>query len=245
MPPARLAGAAESLQRAGETDTSINDPQLSDRGRILQHYRLPPHRHAGHFRERLFVVNMNPALSVVIWDGGGVRLWLGFIYLLPWDLITDSQEGLACPSADLGPPAGPACPNGWVGFRGKCYYFSEDEGNWTSSQTHCSAFNTSLAGIDTRQDMDFMVRYKGTFDYWIGLRRDLGQPWKWANGTEFNNLFLIGGGGDDCAYLNQGEVSSSQCTDTRFWICSKPDVFTEARQIAVEEAGSLSGLEKL
>uniref|UniRef100_A0A8C8S7M2 C-type lectin domain-containing protein n=1 Tax=Pelusios castaneus TaxID=367368 RepID=A0A8C8S7M2_9SAUR len=150
-----------------------------------------------------------------------------------------------CPSADLGPPAGPACPNGWVGFRGKCYYFSEDEGNWTSSQTHCSAFNTSLAGIDTRQDMDFMVRYKGTFDYWIGLRRDLGQPWKWANGTEFNNLFLIGGGGDDCAYLNQGEVSSSQCTDTRFWICSKPDVFTEARQIAVEEAGSLSGLEKL
>uniref|UniRef100_A0A8C8RG48 C-type lectin domain-containing protein n=1 Tax=Pelusios castaneus TaxID=367368 RepID=A0A8C8RG48_9SAUR len=150
-----------------------------------------------------------------------------------------------CPSADLGPPAGPTCPNGWVGFRGKCYYFSEDEGNWTSSQTHCSALNTSLAGIDTWQDMGFMVRHKGTFDHWIGLRRDLGQPWKWANGTEFNNLFPIEGGGGDCAYLNRGEVSSSQCTGIRFWICSKPDVFTEAKQTAGEEAGSPSGLQKL
>uniref|UniRef100_A0A8C8RFP2 C-type lectin domain-containing protein n=1 Tax=Pelusios castaneus TaxID=367368 RepID=A0A8C8RFP2_9SAUR len=83
------------------------------------------------------------------------------------------------PSADLGPPAGPTCPDGWVGFQGKCYYFSEDEGNWTSSQTHCSALNASLAGIDTQQDM-----VRGTFDHWIGLRRDLGLPWKWANGFE-------------------------------------------------------------
>uniref|UniRef100_A0A8C8VFQ6 C-type lectin domain-containing protein n=1 Tax=Pelusios castaneus TaxID=367368 RepID=A0A8C8VFQ6_9SAUR len=185
---------------------------------------------------------MNPAPSVVIWDGGAVRLWLGFIYLLPWDLITGSREGLALHPC---PPAGPTCPDGWVGFQGKCYYFSEDEGNWTSSQTHCSALNASLAGIDTQQDMGFMVRHKGTFDHWIGLRRDLGLPWKWANGTEFNNLFPIGGGGGDCAYLNQDELSSSQCTGIRFWICSKPDVFTAARQTAVEQAGSPSGLQKL
>uniref|UniRef100_A0A8C8SRF8 C-type lectin domain-containing protein n=1 Tax=Pelusios castaneus TaxID=367368 RepID=A0A8C8SRF8_9SAUR len=93
------------------------------------------------------------------------------------------------PSADLGPPAGPACPDSWVGYRGKCYHFSEDEGNWTYSQTHCSALNTSLAEIDSQQDMDFMVRYKGRFEHWIGLRRDPGQPWKWTNGTEFNNWF--------------------------------------------------------
>uniref|UniRef100_A0A8C8SU68 C-type lectin domain-containing protein n=1 Tax=Pelusios castaneus TaxID=367368 RepID=A0A8C8SU68_9SAUR len=90
------------------------------------------------------------------------------------------------PSADLGPPAGPACPDSWVGYRGKCYHFSEDEGNWTYSQTHCSALNTSLAEIDSQQDM---VRDVGRFEHWIGLRRDPGQPWKWTNGTEFNNCF--------------------------------------------------------
>uniref|UniRef100_A0A8C8RPR8 C-type lectin domain-containing protein n=1 Tax=Pelusios castaneus TaxID=367368 RepID=A0A8C8RPR8_9SAUR len=120
--------------------------------------------------------------------------------------------------ADLGPPAGPACPDVWVGYRGKCYYFSEDQGDWASSQNNCSALNASLAGIDNQQDMDFMVRHKSKSDHWIGLRRDPGQPWKWVNGTEFNNLFRIGGGGD-CAYLNdQSGVSSLRCTSKRYWI---------------------------
>uniref|UniRef100_A0A8C8RZP3 C-type lectin domain-containing protein n=1 Tax=Pelusios castaneus TaxID=367368 RepID=A0A8C8RZP3_9SAUR len=154
-------------------------------------------------------------------------------YYGPYDLALPVVIHLP-PSADLCPPAGPACPDGWVGHRGKCYYFSEGEGNWTYSQTHCSALNASLAGIDTQQDLDFMVRFKGRFDHWIGLRRDPGQPWKWANGTEFNNWFQIGGEGD-CAYLNNqnnARVSSSQCTGVRFWICSKPYVFTKGKQTA-------------
>uniref|UniRef100_A0A8C8S7L0 C-type lectin domain-containing protein n=1 Tax=Pelusios castaneus TaxID=367368 RepID=A0A8C8S7L0_9SAUR len=68
-----------------------------------------------------------------------------------------------------------------------------------------------------------MVPYKCRFDHWIGLRRDPGQPWKWANGTEYNNWFLIRGG--DCAYLNDEKgVSSSRCSTERRWICSKPEV---------------------
>ncbi|XP_044839586.1 C-type lectin domain family 2 member D-like [Mauremys mutica] len=138
------------------------------------------------------------------------------------------------PSADLSPPVGPTCPDGWVGYRGKCYYFSEVEGNWNYSQSHCSSLSASLAGIDSEQNLDFLLRYKGNPDHWIGLRRDPGQPWKWANGTEFNNLFPIGGGGD-CAYLNDKyKVSSSQCTSERYWICTKPDAFTQAKEAAAE-----------
>ncbi|XP_065420336.1 C-type lectin domain family 2 member D-like [Chrysemys picta bellii] len=129
---------------------------------------------------------------------------------------------------------GPACPHDWIGYQGKCYYFSEAEGNWNHSQTHCSSLGTSLAGIDTLQDLDFMLRCKGKFDHWIGLRRDPGQPWKWANGTEFNNLFLIGGRGD-CAYLNDlGGASSLPCTSERHWICTKPSAFTEAKEAAAK-----------
>uniref|UniRef100_A0A8C4W2F3 C-type lectin domain-containing protein n=1 Tax=Gopherus evgoodei TaxID=1825980 RepID=A0A8C4W2F3_9SAUR len=113
-------------------------------------------------------------------------------------------------STALGPWC-PMCPDGWIRYRGKCYYFSEAKGNWTNSQKHCSSLGTSLAVIDTWQDLDFMLRYKGKFDHWIGLQRDLGQSWKWANGTEFNNLFPITADGD-CAYLTENSVSSLRCT---------------------------------
>uniref|UniRef100_A0A8C3I1L4 C-type lectin domain-containing protein n=1 Tax=Chrysemys picta bellii TaxID=8478 RepID=A0A8C3I1L4_CHRPI len=42
-----------------------------------------------------------------------------------------------------------ACPDGWVGYQGNCYYFSETEGNWNNSQSHCSSLNASLASIDS------------------------------------------------------------------------------------------------
>ncbi|CAM4557512.1 unnamed protein product, partial [Lepidochelys kempii] len=91
-------------------------------------------------------------------------------------------------SADLCPPASPSCPDGWMGYRGKCYYFSETEGSWTDSRSRCSAPGASLAGIDSEQETAFLLRHKGVYDHWIGLWREQGQPWKWANGTKFNHL---------------------------------------------------------
>ncbi|XP_067386272.1 C-type lectin domain family 2 member D-like [Emydura macquarii macquarii] len=116
-----------------------------------------------------------------------------------------------------------ACPGGdWLAFQGKCYYFSEAEGNWTSSQNHCSSLGASLAGIDTQQEMDFMLRDRGPRDHWIGLRNETGPHWRWVNGTEFNNWFHIGGGGQ-CVYLKEADtISSSRCSLERHWICSKP-----------------------
>ncbi|KAK7797541.1 hypothetical protein U0070_000973, partial [Myodes glareolus] len=29
------------------------------------------------------------------------------------------------------------CPENWIGFGSKCFYFSEYTSNWTSSQTSC------------------------------------------------------------------------------------------------------------
>ncbi|KAH1182786.1 C-type lectin domain family 2 member D-like [Mauremys mutica] len=124
-------------------------------------------------------------------------------------------------SANLCSPAGHACTDGWMGYRGKCYYFSETEGNWTYIERLCSSFGASLAGIDSEQELMFLLRHKDAHDHWIGLRREQGQPWKWTNGTEFNHLFVIRGGGD-CAYLNDEKgVSSSRCYMERRWICSK------------------------
>ncbi|CAM4557530.1 unnamed protein product [Lepidochelys kempii] len=94
-------------------------------------------------------------------------------------------------SADLCPPAGPSCPDGWMGYRGKCYYFSETEGSWTDSRSRCCAPGASLAGIDSEQEMAFLLCHKGVQDHWIGLRREQGQPWKWTNSTKFNHLSVL------------------------------------------------------
>ncbi|XP_065420334.1 C-type lectin domain family 2 member E-like isoform X2 [Chrysemys picta bellii] len=83
--------------------------------------------------------------------------------------------------------AGPGCPDGWIGYRGKCYYFSETEGNWNHSQSQCSSLNASLAGIDSEQEKNFLLRYKSFLDRWVGLQREPGQAWMWPNGTEFDN----------------------------------------------------------
>ncbi|XP_053155271.1 C-type lectin domain family 2 member B-like [Hemicordylus capensis] len=113
------------------------------------------------------------------------------------------------------------CPNGWIGYQGKCYYFSVTEGDWMASKTNCSSFNASLSVIDSQEEMDFMRRYKGVADHWVGLQRDLeGEPWKWINGTSFNNWFEIRGGGE-CAYMNHKTIASSSCTREEPWICSK------------------------
>uniref|UniRef100_K7FGC6 C-type lectin domain family 2 member D-like n=1 Tax=Pelodiscus sinensis TaxID=13735 RepID=K7FGC6_PELSI len=123
-----------------------------------------------------------------------------------------------------------------VSYQGKCFYFSEGEGNWTYSRSRCSALGASLAGIDTLKEKDFLLRHEGERGYWIGLRRDLGQSWKWANGTEFNNQFEIRGDGD-CAYVNKNGISSWRCTSEGHWMCSKSDALTAAKE--TPEGGGL------
>ncbi|XP_049649044.1 C-type lectin domain family 2 member B-like isoform X3 [Accipiter gentilis] len=113
------------------------------------------------------------------------------------------------------------CPFDWIGYRGKCYYFSEAEGNWTSSQDNCSALGASLAMLDSMEDLSFVIRYKGISEHWIGLsREDEEQPWRWVNHSHLSRLFRIHGGGL-CAYLNNNGLSSSRCSTERSWVCNK------------------------
>ncbi|CAM4561403.1 C-type lectin domain family 2 member D-like [Lepidochelys kempii] len=128
----------------------------------------------------------------------------------------------------------PCCPDGWVGYQGKCYYFSEAEGNWESSQHHCSSLGASLVEIDTLQDLVFLMRYKGRTYYWIGLRREESQPWRWMNGTEFNSMFEVKGGGS-CAYLNDVAVISSRCQTEKNWVCSKPSLHLKKGLTGMEQ----------
>ncbi|XP_039374614.1 C-type lectin domain family 2 member D-like isoform X1 [Mauremys reevesii] len=131
------------------------------------------------------------------------------------------------------PPAASCCPDGWIRIQGKCYYFSKAEENWTYSQNFCSSHGASLAEIESPQELGSLLPYKGRLDHWIGLRKDTGQVWKWADGTEFDHWFQIHGGAD-CAQLDEDfTVVTSSCSTPRKWICSKPDTPGKGEEGAV------------
>ncbi|XP_060022910.1 C-type lectin domain family 2 member D [Lagenorhynchus albirostris] len=113
------------------------------------------------------------------------------------------------------------CPKEWIGFGNKCFYFSEDARNWTFSQTFCTSLKAGLGQFETEEELNFLKRYKGPSDHWIGLRRESSHHvWKWTDRTEYNASFVIKGVGE-CAYLNDIGLSSARSYTDRNWICSK------------------------
>uniref|UniRef100_A0A8V0XMS3 C-type lectin domain-containing protein n=1 Tax=Gallus gallus TaxID=9031 RepID=A0A8V0XMS3_CHICK len=134
------------------------------------------------------------------------------------------------PSCSPRPPFSHVCPNAWVGFQGKCYYFSDTESDWNSSREHCHRLGASLATIETEEEMEFMLQYQGPEDHWIGLHRAEGaEHWTWADGSAFSNWFELRGGGR-CAYLNGDRISSALCHNEKFWVCSTADSYVRWRK---------------
>uniref|UniRef100_A0A8C3W3Y0 C-type lectin domain-containing protein n=1 Tax=Catagonus wagneri TaxID=51154 RepID=A0A8C3W3Y0_9CETA len=131
---------------------------------------------------------------------------------LAWELINRQEYVLHV-----------TCPKGWIGFGNKCFYFSEDSKNWTVSQMFCVSLEANLARFETEEELNFLKRYKGPSDHWIGLSRESPyHVWKWMDNTEYNASFVIRGVGE-CAYLNDIGVSSARIYTDRNWICSKPN----------------------
>ncbi|NXT55026.1 CLC4C protein, partial [Pluvianellus socialis] len=62
------------------------------------------------------------------------------------------------------------CPDGWVGYRGVCYYLSQEQGSWDWSQERCSSLGASLAVLRREWERLFW-HLKDNVDYWLGLRR--------------------------------------------------------------------------
>lgn len=50
------------------------------------------------------------------------------------------------------------CPDGWIGFGIKCFYFSQVQRNWTVSQDYCRAQASELARFDSLEEMVRMIR---------------------------------------------------------------------------------------
>nr|XP_056722982.1 C-type lectin domain family 2 member D-like [Euleptes europaea] len=134
---------------------------------------------------------------------------------------------------DVPAPCGPACPSGWIGYEGKCYFFSDGVKDWTAGHSFCASYGSSLAVIESEPEKAFLMRYMCSTDHWIGLRKDPGQTWKWADGTELNGTLVVRGEGGDCAFLNSVFAISSRCYIQRNWICSHHDAYARNKSSSI------------
>ncbi|XP_010126987.1 PREDICTED: C-type lectin domain family 2 member L-like, partial [Chlamydotis macqueenii] len=113
------------------------------------------------------------------------------------------------------------CPSGWIGFKKKCYFISEEEKNWTSSQTFCIKNQSQLVVFENQEEMTFIFKVAKLLkidDSWIGLCKK-GESFYWENDVALQvNLFQIRNH-SECVYLDAFTISTSACSLPRRWIC--------------------------
>nr|XP_038043870.1 C-type lectin domain family 2 member A-like isoform X3 [Anas platyrhynchos]XP_038043874.1 C-type lectin domain family 2 member A-like isoform X3 [Anas platyrhynchos] len=150
-------------------------------------------------------------------DGGEVAEDPGAVVMYLHEGATETTR--KCPSCPS--PILPTCSGNGIGFREKCFHFVENETNWNESQNVCLSLGAQLATIDSEEDLGFLLRYGRALHYWVGLHQEGSDPWRWCNGSLFNNRFDIQGNGQ-CAYIDLAGVSSDWCSQQKYLVCSHP-----------------------
>ncbi|XP_032623761.1 uncharacterized protein LOC116817589 isoform X1 [Chelonoidis abingdonii] len=112
------------------------------------------------------------------------------------------------------------CPEDWLYFKRKCYYLSEKEEDWDSSQSFCSLYEASLAVIENHQEMHFLTKRMHMQDSWIGLRKRE-EGFYWVNGIPLTTDMFHIQDHEECAYTDSSSISTSACSLPRHWICSR------------------------
>ncbi|XP_025718887.1 C-type lectin domain family 17, member A [Callorhinus ursinus] len=121
------------------------------------------------------------------------------------------------------------CPEGWLLFEGKCYYFSPTTKSWDEARKFCQENYSHLVIISSFAEQNFVAKAHGSPRvYWLGLNdREHEGDWKWLDGSpvtlsfwdpeEPNNIY-----DEDCASMNKGGTwNDLSCDKTTYWICER------------------------
>uniref|UniRef100_G1PBI7 C-type lectin domain containing 17A n=1 Tax=Myotis lucifugus TaxID=59463 RepID=G1PBI7_MYOLU len=121
------------------------------------------------------------------------------------------------------------CPEGWLPFQGKCYYFSPNTKSWDEARKFCQENYSHLVIISSIDEQNFVVKAHGSPRvHWLGLSdREHEGDWKWLDGSpvtlsfwepeEPNNL-----NDEDCVSMTkQGTWNDLSCNKATYWICER------------------------
>ncbi|KAI4585132.1 hypothetical protein MJG53_006666 [Ovis ammon polii x Ovis aries] len=76
------------------------------------------------------------------------------------------------------------CPEDWLLYGRKCYFFSEEPRDWNTGRQYCHSHEAALAVIQSQKELEFMFKFTRR-EPWIGLRR-VGDEFHWVNGDPFD-----------------------------------------------------------
>ncbi|XP_041854032.1 aggrecan core protein isoform X2 [Melanotaenia boesemani] len=75
------------------------------------------------------------------------------------------------------------CPEGWMEFRGSCYFHFEDRLTWSEAEQHCRELNSHLVSISSEEEQQFVNSNNQNYQ-WIGLNdKDVQNEFHWTDGT--------------------------------------------------------------
>uniref|UniRef100_A0A8C0T4D6 C-type lectin domain-containing protein n=1 Tax=Canis lupus familiaris TaxID=9615 RepID=A0A8C0T4D6_CANLF len=122
------------------------------------------------------------------------------------------------------------CPEKWLNFQRKCYYFGEEPKKWIQARFACSKLQGRLASIHSQEEQDFLARYANKKGTWIGLR-DLDREgefiWMDENPLNYSNWRPgepnNGGQGEDCVMMQgSGQWNDAFCgSSLDGWVCDR------------------------
>nr|XP_009509650.1 PREDICTED: C-type lectin domain family 7 member A-like [Phalacrocorax carbo] len=122
------------------------------------------------------------------------------------------------------------CPENWLQYGESCYHFSKQWKTWEESKAQCSALESRLLKIESKEELDFAMRSAqsySSYSFWIGLSRNgTERPWLWEDGSAFSpDLFQIQRASSisflDCVWLQGANIDTARCGEYKFYICEK------------------------
>ncbi|OBS81299.1 hypothetical protein A6R68_20518 [Neotoma lepida] len=123
------------------------------------------------------------------------------------------------------------CPENWLHFQQKCYYFGKGSKQWIQARFTCSDLEGRLVSIHSQEEqVDFLMKHINKRDAWIGLR-DLNVEGQFVwmdespvgysnwNPGEPNNA----GQGEDCVMMRgSGQWNDAYCRSyLDAWVCEQ------------------------
>ncbi|XP_071599818.1 oxidized low-density lipoprotein receptor 1-like [Heliangelus exortis] len=122
------------------------------------------------------------------------------------------------------------CPDNWLQYGENCYHFSKEWKTWQESKAQCSALESRLLKIESKEELAFTMQslqFYSSYSFWIGLSRNGTEgPWLWEDGSSFSpDLFQFQRASTtpflDCVWLQGANIDTAQCGEYKFYICEK------------------------
>uniref|UniRef100_A0A8C3UR11 C-type lectin domain-containing protein n=1 Tax=Catharus ustulatus TaxID=91951 RepID=A0A8C3UR11_CATUS len=118
------------------------------------------------------------------------------------------------------------CPQDWQLHGERCYWLSEELGNWTQGMKNCENQDSQLVVLqDKKEKVNREEKGKSPLPVWIGLRSHQ-KIWRVSSSSAIQFLFYRLGTslhemGEGCGTLRAKDFKVNRCDAEHKWVCKK------------------------